>query len=78
MESTTLIYIIFIPDLLIGLLVGIQVNRNDDNKIVWRTLNRGQEVSIKIANNTLLTLLILTAIGIFSALIYTIAKKRYT
>ncbi|WP_174733290.1 hypothetical protein [Mesobacillus harenae] len=78
MESTTLIYIIFIPDLLIGLLVGMQVNRNDDNKIVWRTLNRGQEVSIKIANNTLLTLLILTAIGIFSALIYTIAKKRYT
>jgi hypothetical protein len=73
----SMILILLISEFLIGFVIGLQVINQNDQEIVWKTINRGQDVSLKISRNNILTLFVLTAIGIFSLLIYTIAKKRY-
>lgn len=77
MNLFTLILIILIPELIIGFFIGLQVIKSQHQSIVWKTINRGQDVSDKISNNDLLTLIVLTAIGIFSILVYSIAKRSY-
>jgi hypothetical protein len=73
----SMILILLISEFLIGFVIGLQVINQNDQEIVWKTINRGQDVSLKISRNNILTLFVLTAIGIFSLLIYTIAKKKY-
>jgi uncharacterized membrane protein YjgN (DUF898 family) len=71
------ILFILIPEFIIGFIVAQQVIKNNHQEIVWQTINRGQPVSNKIHENVVITLLVLTLIGIFAALIYYIALKKH-
>ncbi|WP_456277762.1 hypothetical protein [Bacillus sp. AK128] len=71
-----IVLFILIPEFIIGFIVSLQIIKNRHQEIVWETLNRGQPVSRKIYENTFLTILAFTLIGIFAALIYYVSLKK--
>ncbi|MBM7661480.1 hypothetical protein JOC85_002283 [Bacillus mesophilus] len=70
------ILFILIPDFMIGFVVALLVIKNNHQENIWQLINRGQPVSSTVHKNIVLTVLVLTLIGVFSALFYYITLQR--